>query len=162
VSRGSIRSEYEAVVIDRPDLPAARQVGPMTPAFDQADRATRVAALAGEIAAVERQVGRGPSAPTDVDADELSRKQSAEAKAICLRLLAIAPRPRAGLAQALRRKEIPDDVIEAVLDRFAEIGLIDDAAYASSFVRTKHRDRALGQTALRAELRKLGVDDESV
>ena len=75
-------------------------------------------------------------------------------------MLSIAPRPRAGLAQALHRKEIPQDVATEVLDRFAEIGLIDDVAYAQSFVRVKHRDRALGRVALRTELRKLGVDDE--
>lgn len=89
-------------------------------------------------------------------------QQSAAARAICLRLLTVAPRPRAGLAQALRRKEIPDDIAEAVLDRLTQVGLIDDVAYAHSFVRTKHRDRALGRSALRTELRRLGVDEESV
>lgn len=93
--------------------------------------------------------------------DQRSRaQQEAAARAICLRLLAIAPRPRAGLAQALHRKDIPLDVATAVLDRFTEIGLIDDVAYAQSFVRVKHRDRALGRAALRTELRKLGVDEE--
>jgi regulatory protein len=84
----------------------------------------------------------------------------AAARAICLRLLSIAPRPRAGLAQALQRKDIPQDVATAVLDRYTELGLIDDVAYAHSFVRVKHRDRALGRAALRTELRKLGVDEE--
>jgi regulatory protein len=93
--------------------------------------------------------------------DQRTRAQhEAAARAICLRLLAIAPRPRAGLAQALERKDIPLDVATAVLDRFTEIGLIDDAAYARSFVRVKHRDRALGRAKLRTELRRLGVADE--
>jgi regulatory protein len=87
-------------------------------------------------------------------------QQEAAARAICLRLLSIAPRPRAGLAQALHRKDIPLDVATAVLDRFTEIGLIDDVAYANSYVRVKHRDRALGRAALRTELRKLGVAEE--
>lgn len=93
--------------------------------------------------------------------DQRSRAQhEAAARAICLRLLSIAPRPRAGLAQALERKDIPQDVATAVLDRFTEIGLIDDVAYAQSYVRIKHRDRALGRAALRTELRKLGVAEE--
>ena len=50
----------------------------------------------------------------------------------------------------------------AVLDRFVEVGLIDDRAYAEAFVAAKHRDRALGATALRTELRRKGVDDETV
>lgn len=97
----------------------------------------------------------------DEPGDQRSRAQlEAAARAVCLRLLSIAPRPRAGLAQALHRKDIPQDVATAVLDRFTELGLIDDAAYAESFVRVKHRDRALGRAALRTELRKLGVDEE--
>lgn len=93
--------------------------------------------------------------------DQRSRAQlEAAARAVCLRLLSIAPRPRAGLAQALQRKDIPQDVATEVLDRFTEIGLIDDVAYAQSYVRVKHRDRALGRAALRTELRKLGVAEE--
>lgn len=104
----------------------------------------------------------GDEAGLDLEpVDQRSRAQlEAAARAICLRLLSIAPRPRAGLAQALQRKDIPQDVATAVLDRFTEIGLIDDVAYAQSYVRVKHRDRALGRAALRTELRKLGVAEE--
>lgn len=128
-------------------------------------RSSRAAAVAEQIAALERpDDGRGQATGFLLaDAgDETMRKQLAEAKAICLRLLAVAPRPRAGLAQALQRKEVADDVAQVVLDRLTEVGLIDDVAYANSFVRVKHRDRALGRGALRTELRKLGVDEESM
>ena len=84
----------------------------------------------------------------------------ATARQICLRLLTIAPRPRAGLAQALARRKIPAEVAERVLDRMTEVGLLDDAAYAAAFVRTKQRDRALGRVALRTELRRRGIDEE--
>ncbi len=60
----------------------------------------------------------------------------------------------------MKRKDIPDHIADAVLDRLIEVGLVDDVAYAQSFVRVKHRDRALGRTALRSELRKLGVDED--
>ncbi len=84
------------------------------------------------------------------------------AKAICLRLLTGSAKPRAGLATALKLRGIPDDVAGRVLDRFTEVGLIDDQAYAEAFVAVKHRERALGPTALRTELRRKGVDDEIV
>ncbi len=42
----------------------------------------------------------------------------ARARQICLRLLTLAPRTRAQLADALRKKDIPDDAAEAVLGRF--------------------------------------------
>lgn len=80
------------------------------------------------------------------------------AKAICLRLLTGAARPRAGLAAALARKGIPDDVAERVLDRLTEVGLIDDEAYAQSFVVSRHRHGGLGAGALREELKRKGVD----
>lgn len=83
----------------------------------------------------------------------------AVAKAICLRLLTGAARPRAALATALRQRGIPDEVAGVVLDRFVEVGLIDDEAYAAAFVAAKHRDRALGVSALRTELRRKGVDE---
>jgi regulatory protein len=84
------------------------------------------------------------------------------AKAICLRLLTAAARPRASLATALRQRGIPDEVADRVLSRFVEVGLIDDAAYANSFVAAKHRERALGATALRTELRRKGLDEQVV
>ena len=145
----------------------------MTP-IEEDDRAARIAALGRQLAELtargrpepgsagrarhhQRRVhsdGAEPREPVSKDPIEL------KAKDICLRLLTAAPRPRAGLAAALRRREIPEEVAERVLDRLTEVGLIDDAAYAESFVRTKHRDRGLGRSALRAELRRLGVDPE--
>lgn len=138
-------------------------IHPGQPLTDSDDRAARIAALARQVAAMERQSERRApdgEATGSAGGDQTS-DQSATARAICLRLLALAPRPRAGLLQALRRKEIPDQIAESVLDRLTEVGLINDVAYANSFVRIKHRDRALGRTALRTELRRLGVDEES-
>lgn len=84
------------------------------------------------------------------------------AKQICLRQLTAAAKPRAALADVLRRRGIPDDVAASVLDRFTEVGLIDDEAYAAAYVSTKQRDRSLGAGALRMELRRKGLDDEVV
>jgi regulatory protein len=53
-------------------------------------------------------------------------------------------------------------VANRVLDRFVEVGLIDDAAYAQAYVAAKHRERALGVAALRMELRRKGVADQTV
>lgn len=94
-------------------------------------------------------------ATTDADADPY-----AVARAVVLRLLTGAPKSRSELAKALRRKDCPDDVAEAVLDRFAEVGLVDDEAYARSFVRSKQAGRGLARRALSHELRHKGVDEE--
>jgi regulatory protein len=85
---------------------------------------------------------------------------AAEAQAICLRLLTARPRSRAELADALRRREIPEEVSEPVLDRLSEVGLVDDAAFAESAAHSGHRHRGLGRRALLAELRRRGVSSK--
>ena len=84
------------------------------------------------------------------------------ARAVCLRMLTAAPRTRAELAASLARKEIPDDAAERVLDRLTEVGLIDDAAYADAWVRSRHTGRGLARRALAHELRRRGVEETVV
>jgi regulatory protein len=86
----------------------------------------------------------------------------ARARQICLRLLTLAPRTRAQLADALHNRGVPDDAAHAVLDRFADVGLIDDAAFARAWVESRHYSRGLAGRALRAELRQRGVDDDQI
>lgn len=86
----------------------------------------------------------------------------ARARQICLRLLTLAPRTRAQLADALRARGVPGDAADAVLDRFADVGLIDDAAFARAWVESRHYSRGLAGRALRAELRRRGVDDGQI
>jgi len=62
----------------------------------------------------------------------------------------------------MARRGVPDDVATAVLDRFTEVGLIDDEAFATAWVDSRHAGRALGKRALSAELRRRGVEDETI
>jgi regulatory protein len=47
-----------------------------------------------------------------------------------------------------------------VLDRFVEVGLIDDAALASSMAGAQHAERGLARRAIAAKLRQRGLEDE--
>ena len=85
----------------------------------------------------------------------------AVARAIALRQLTVAPRTRAQLAEAMRRRGVPDDVVERVLDRFEEVQLVDDVEFAQQWVKTRHTGRGLARRALSHELRQRGVDDET-
>ena len=85
-----------------------------------------------------------------------------EAQGICLRLLTARPCSRAELADALRRRGIPDEVGEPVLDRLGEVGLVNDAVFAESVVHSGHRHRGLGRWGVSTELRRRGVPDEIV
>jgi regulatory protein len=82
------------------------------------------------------------------------------ARTLCLRALTGAPKTRQQLAAMLARKEIPEAAAEAVLDRFVEVGLIDDAAFARAWVDSRQAGRGLARRALQAELRAKGVDAE--
>jgi len=94
---------------------------------------------------------------------EVSQPPPAErARQICLDLLADRPRTRAELAAALRREGIDDDVAAEVLDRYDEVGIVDDAAYARAWVTSRHHGRGLARRALASELRRRGVDPGTV
>ncbi len=84
------------------------------------------------------------------------------ARTIVLRRLESAPRTRAELAQTLAARGVPVEVGDRVLDRFTEVGLIDDAAFASLWVESRHRGKALARSVLRQELRRRGVDPEII
>lgn len=64
--------------------------------------------------------------------------------------------------QALLRKEIDEDVAEGVLQKFVDAGLVNDAAFAESWVHARHRNQGLGRKALGYELRRKGVDEHLV
>ncbi len=88
------------------------------------------------------------------------------ARAIVLRKLSAAPQTRAQLDEVMRRKGISPDVRSRVLDRFSDVGLIDDAMFARMWVESRHAGRGLAKKALAHELRRRGVDsgvaDEAV
>ncbi|GHJ40565.1 recombination regulator RecX [Streptomyces sp. TS71-3] len=109
---------------------------------------------------------RGASFPSRAGKEAPPADPVERAKAICLRLLTGTPRTRKQLADALRRREIPEDAVEEALARFEEVGLIDDGAFAEAWVESRHHGRGLARRALAQELRTKGVDkaliDEAV
>ncbi|MFW6090812.1 MAG: regulatory protein RecX [Actinomycetota bacterium] len=94
-------------------------------------------------------------------ADDDADPESA-ARAIVLRKLSAAPRTRAQLDEAMRRKGIAADVRGRVLERFSDVGLIDDAMFARMWVESRHAGRGLARKALAHELRRRGVDESLV
>jgi len=84
------------------------------------------------------------------------------ARAVVLRRLAMGPRTRSQLREAVLAKDVPEPVADAVLNRFTEVGLVDDADFAREWVRVRHRDKGLSRRALADELRRKGVDPQLV
>lgn len=106
----------------------------------------------------------GIDAPHTGGADPRSRSERTpqgetveQAKEACLRLLAVRARSRAELAQRLAAKGFTPDITERALDRFTEVGLVDDAAFAEQWVHSRHTFSGKGKQALAQELRRKGI-----
>jgi regulatory protein len=84
------------------------------------------------------------------------------ARALCLRLLTARARTRAELAGQLAKRGYPDDVSAKVLDRLADVGLIDDAGFAEQWVHSRRANAGKGKRALAAELHTKGVDNDVI
>ena len=97
------------------------------------------------------------STPSGDDRTPAARDPHAVAKAIVLRQLTNSPKTRAQLERALAKRECDPAVAREVLDRLAEVGLVDDAAYAELYVRSKQNSRGVAKAMLSRELRAKGV-----
>lgn len=71
-------------------------------------------------------------------------------------------RSRHELAEILRKKGIPGEVSDAVLDRMTEVGLINDQAFAEAWVESRQQRRHLSRAGVRQELQRKGLDRELV
>ncbi|MBM6699492.1 regulatory protein RecX [Bifidobacterium pullorum subsp. saeculare] len=93
--------------------------------------------------------GGAAAAPDDPDDYEACREAA-------LRLLDAAPRSSGALRERLVAKGYTEATAAAVVDRLAEVSLLDDRAYAESVVR-QCAARMLGRRATMVELTRKGV-----
>jgi regulatory protein len=100
-----------------------------------------------------------PPADLDDRAADPDADPEAVARTICLRLLTARARTRAELGEALAARAVPESASVKVLDRLAEVGLVDDAAFAASYVSSRQRDRGLAVREISRQLRDKGVDE---
>ena len=89
----------------------------------------------------------------DVDADVES-----VARTIALRKLTAKACTRHELDRALQAKNVPEGVIDGVLDRLQEVGLVNDASFAVDWVTSRQQRRHLSRRLLRRELQAKGVE----
>ena len=91
-----------------------------------------------------------------IDADAEESKAAVRSRA--LGLLDQRARSRQELRERLIAAEFEPDVIDAVLDDLAEVGLINDASFAREWVRQRHVRRGKSARALNLELKDKGVE----
>ncbi|HNI71338.1 MAG TPA: regulatory protein RecX [Marmoricola sp.] len=82
------------------------------------------------------------------------------ARKILLDQLTTRQRTRAELATKLAQRNVPAELAARLLDRFEEVGLIDDRAFARDWIEQRQRGRGLAKRALAVELRNKGVPDD--
>ncbi|MFT3887047.1 MAG: regulatory protein RecX [Arachnia sp.] len=82
------------------------------------------------------------------------------ARTIALNLLTARQRSVHELRSALLRRKTPPDVADEVLGRLAEVGLVDDEAFAEALTSSRITHGQRGRARIRQELREKGVDRE--
>ena len=84
------------------------------------------------------------------------------ARTICLNQLSYCARTRAHLESVLLKRGIPTEIAAEVLDRFTELGLINDAEYARTYAQSRQRSRGMSARAIQRELQTKGVSTEDI
>jgi regulatory protein len=104
----------------------------------------------------EARPGPPPDPATEVpeaDAESVARK-------ILLDQLTGKARTRKELADKLAQRHVPEEIATRLLDRFEEVGLVDDQAFARLWSTSRQSSKGLARRALAQELRRKGVADE--
>lgn len=84
------------------------------------------------------------------------------ARSIALARLTARAHSVAELRAALLKKGTAPEVAEEVIERFGEVGLLDDSAFAEAWVESRVRTRGSSARVLRLELQTKGVDREII
>jgi regulatory protein len=102
-------------------------------------------------------IGRASGAPGAPAADQADR-----AREVALRILGGAPKSASQLREALVAREIPEAVADEVIERYREVGLIDDVGLAEMIMRTRHFERGQSRRAVERELRRKGFEPDAI
>jgi regulatory protein len=89
-------------------------------------------------------------------------KQESRARNVLLHQLARSAKSTSQLRKILEQREISPEIAEKVIERFTEVGLIDDAAYAETIVNSRRNYKGLAKSAIKRELNEKGVSHELV
>ena len=93
---------------------------------------------------------------------ELAAAAAAEeaARKIILRRLSRSPQTHSQLREATLRKGIDKDAIDSVLVRLTEVGLVDDTAYAATFLASYRNRPGSSRSWMQRRLMEKGVERE--
>jgi regulatory protein len=85
-------------------------------------------------------------------------RQEQRARNVLLYQLSRGAKSAHTLRQILEKREIDAEIANSVIDRFIEVGLIDDLAYAETIVNSRRKFKGLAKSAIKRELSQKGVE----
>jgi regulatory protein len=95
--------------------------------------------------------------------DRLLAEDSAEvASQRALNFLSYRPRSEKEIVDNLRKHETPEQVIEEIVGRLKENGMVDDVKFARLWLENRSEFRPRGYFALRSELHRKGIPDSVI
>ncbi|MCB9078906.1 MAG: RecX family transcriptional regulator [Anaerolineaceae bacterium] len=100
---------------------------------------------------------------SDADIERLKQQDNRhKAYQRALNYLSFRSRSRVEIERYLREKKVAPDIITATIERLDEEGLIDDSAFAESWVENRERLKPKGARALRYELQQKGLNESTI
>lgn len=112
------------------------------------------------LVAAKLHVGEVLSAADLAALDEADAFENAHERA--LRFLEPRPRSTAEVREHLRKKQLAPELIDRVIARLTDAGLLDDAAFAKYWVDNREQFRPRAGRALRFELRRKGLSSSDI
>lgn len=85
-----------------------------------------------------------------------------EARRIALNLLNHSARTESQLREKLVSRGVTDQVADELIDRYREVGLVDDAAFARSMAGAHFRDKKLARREISIRMQRKGLQREDI
>lgn len=92
----------------------------------------------------------------------ISKDQDEVAYQRAIKLITYRDRSIAEIRQSLHQKQIPEEIIENVINRLGENGLLDDKRFANLWIENRNEFRPRSHRMLALELRKKGISEDII
>jgi regulatory protein len=92
----------------------------------------------------------------------ISEDQDEVAYQRAIKLITYRDRSIAEIRQSLHQKQIPEEIIENVINRLGENGLLDDKRFANLWIENRNEFRPRSHRMLALELRKKGISEDII
>lgn len=97
---------------------------------------------------------------SDADLARLKDRDNVEqAHEAALNLLSYRPRSESEIRRALQKRDVPDEVVDVVVERLTSAGLLNDLEFARYWIENRSQFRPRGLRALQYELREKGISE---